>query len=117
MNGRLGIISGAAFAGVVAAAVLIGGVPGFAAGDDDEGREGNRSNTGVLVPIADPASANQAVSANDTGAASNLANSAFLVESGSAYYGDDEDDDEHDDDEHEHEEHERDEHEHDEDDD
>lgn len=103
MNGRLGIISGAAFAGVVAAAVLIGGVPGFAAGDDDEGREGNRSNTGVLVPIADPATANQAAAATDTGASTNLANNAFLVESGSAYYGGDEDDD--------HEEHERDEHE------
>lgn len=110
MNGRLGIISGAAFAGVVAAAVLIGGVPGFAAGDDDEGRDGNRSNTGVLVPIADPATANQAVSATDTGASSNPANSAFLVESGSASNGDHEDDREHED-------HKRSEHEHEEDDD
>lgn len=115
MNGRLGIISGAAFAGVVAAAVLIGGVPGFASGDDDEGREANRANTGVLVPIADPASANQAVSTTDTGAASNSANSAFLVESGSASYGDDEEDDDHE--EHEHDEHERGEREHEEDDD
>jgi len=108
MNGRLGIISGAAFAGVVAAAVLIGGVPGFAAGDDDEGREGNRANTGVLVPIADPAGANQAARATDTGASANVATNAFLVESGSASYEDDEDDDEHEHDEHEHDEHEED---------
>lgn len=78
MNGRLGIISGAAFAGVVGAAILIGGVPGFGSGDDSRDGGSSNASAGALVPITDSAT----TSANSSTPGIDAATETLFTQSG-----------------------------------